>query len=134
MVFKITRIVLPLVGVAVIGLILREAYATSLGQAGSSAGGFGRGLGDALGGIGSGIGSIPANILGGFGSGLTSLSSGIGSFLNLFGGISSPSPAVESGSTNPTIRVRQTGTVNPTPTTTAGVNNSALSYRQRMGF
>jgi len=134
LVFKITRIVLPLVGVAVIGLILREAYATSLGQAGSSAGGFGQGLGDALGGIGQGIGSIPSNILGGFGSGLTSLSSGIGSFLNLFGGFGSPSPAVESGSTNPVVRVRQTSSSNAGSTTTASSNFSALSYRQGMGF
>lgn len=112
---RLTRILIPLVGVAVIGLILREAYATGLGSAGASAGGFGRGIGQALEGVGSGIGSIPANILGGFGSGLSSLSGGISSFLNLFGANSSTSPASNSGNTNPVVRIRTES--NPTAVT-----------------
>ncbi len=112
---RLTRILIPLVGIAVIGLVLKEAYTTGLGSAGASAGGFGQGIGSALQGVGVGIGSIPANILGGFGSGLSSLSGGISSFLNLFGANSSISPASNSGNTNPVVRIRADS--NPTTMT-----------------
>lgn len=137
MVNPIIKFGIPIVGIIVVGLALREAYATSLGSAGGSVGAFGGGIGGALSGVAKGFGDIPRQVLGGFGEGLGSLSSGIKSFTSIFGIGNQPiPPAVESGSTNPTITQRFTS--NPvqqvTGSTTGSSNFSALSYRQAQGF
>ena len=137
MVNPIIKFGIPIVGIIVVGLALREAYATSLGSAGGSVGAFGGGIGGALSGVAKGFGDIPRQVLGGFGEGLGSLSSGIKSFTSIFGIGNEPiPPAVESGSTNPTITQRFSS--NPvqqvTGSTTGSSNFSALSYRQSQGF
>ena len=137
MVNPIIKFGIPIVGIIVIGLALREASATSLGSAGSSIGGFGGGIGGALSGVAKGFGDIPRQVLGGFGEGLTQFSSGIKSFTSIFGIGNEPiPPAVESGSTNPTVTQRFSS--NPvqevTGSTTGSSNFSALSYRQEQGF
>ena len=137
MVNPIIKFGIPIVGIIVVGLALREAYATSLGSAGGSVGGFGTGIGSAFSGVAKGIGDVPRQILGGFGEGLTSLTGGIKSFTSLFGIGNQPiPPSVESGSTNPTITDRFTS--NPVQeisgSTTGSSNFSALSYRQEQGF
>ena len=136
MVNPIIKFGIPIVGIIVVGLALREAYATSLGSAGGSIGGFGSGIGSAIEGFGRGIGSVPQNILGGFGSGLSSLSTGIKSFTSIFGIGNDPIPAVSSGATNPALTQRfSSQAVTPSPSSTTGSNaNSALAYRQKMGF
>ena len=48
MVNPIIKFGIPIVGIIVIGLALREAYATSLGSAGGSLGAFGGGIGLSL--------------------------------------------------------------------------------------
>tara|TARA_R110001599_G_scaffold347740_1_gene574321 strand:+ start:986 stop:1399 length:414 start_codon:yes stop_codon:yes gene_type:complete len=128
---------IPIVGIIVVGLALREASATSLGSAGGSLGGFGGGIGSAFSGVAKGLGDVPRQVLGGFGEGLGSLSSGIKSFTSIFGIGNEPiPPAVESGATNPSITQRFTS--NPvqevTGSTTGSSNFSALSYRQAQGF
>jgi len=128
---------IPIVGIVIVGLALREAYATSLGSAGGSLGGFGAGIGGAFSSVARGIGDVPRQVLGGFGEGLTSFSTGIKSFTSIFGIGNEPiPPAVESGSTNPTITQRFTS--NPvqevTGSTTGSSNFSALSYREAQGF
>jgi len=128
---------IPIVGIVIVGLALREAYASSLGAAGGSVGGFGSGIGAAFSGVARGIGDVPRQILGGFGEGLGSLSSGIKSFTSIFGIGNQPiPPAVESGATNPTITQRFSS--NPvqevTGSTTGSSNFSALSYRTAQGF
>ena len=80
MVNPIIKFGIPIIGIIVVGLALREAYATSLGSAGGSVGGFGTGIGSALSGVARGIGDVPRQILGGFGEGLTGLTGGIKSF------------------------------------------------------
>ena len=137
MVNPIIKFGIPIIGIIVVGLALREAYATSLGSAGGSVGAFGGGIGGALSGVARGFGDIPRQVLGGFGEGLGSLSSGIKSFTSIFGIGNEPiPPSVESGSTNPVITQRFSS--NPIAevqgTTTAGTNYSALAYRQKMGF
>ena len=137
MVNPIIKFGIPIVGIIVVGLALREASATSLGSAGGSLGGFGTGIGSAFSGVARGLGDVPRQVLGGFGEGLGSLSSGIKSFTSIFGiGNEAIPPAVESGSTNPTITQRFTS--NPvqevTGSTTGSSNFSALSYRQAQGF
>ena len=137
MVNPIIKFGIPIVGIIVIGLALREAYATSLGSAGGSVGGFGTGIGSAFSGVARGIGDVPRQILGGFGEGLGSFSKGIKSFTSIFGIGNEPiPPSVESGSTNPTITQRFSS--NPvqqvTGSTTGSSNFSALSYRQSQGF
>ena len=137
MVNPIIKFGIPIVGIIVVGLALREASASSLGSAGSSLGGFGTGIGSAFSGVARGIGDVPRQVLGGFGEGLGSLSSGIKSFTSIFGIGNEPiPPAVESGSTNPSITQRFTS--NPvqevTGSTTGSSNFSALSYREAMGF
>ena len=137
MVNPIIKFGIPIIGILVVGLALREAYATSLGSAGGSVGGFGTGIGSALSGVARGIGDVPRQILGGFGEGLTGLTGGIKSFTSLFGIGNQPiPPSVESGSTNPTITDRFTS--NPVQeisgSTTGSSNFSALSYRQEQGF
>ena len=137
MVNPIIKFGIPIVGIIIVGLALREAYATSLGSAGGSVGGFGTGIGSAFSGVARGIGDVPRQVLGGFGEGLGRLSTGIKSFTSIFGIGNEPiPPAVESGSTNPTITQRFTS--NPvqevTGSTTGSSNFSALSYRQSQGF
>ena len=137
MVNPIIKFGIPIVGIIVIGLALREAYATSLGSAGGSIGGFGSGIGSAFSGLAKGIGDVPRQVLGGFGEGLGSFSKGIKSFTSIFGIGNEPiPPSVESGSTNPTITQRFSS--NPvqevTGSTTGSTNFSALSYRQAQGF
>ena len=137
MVNPIIKFGIPIVGIVIVGLALREAYATSLGSAGGSVGGFGTGIGSAFSGVARGIGDVPRQILGGFGEGLGSLSTGIKSFTSIFGIGNQPiPPSVESGSTNPTITARFSS--NPvqevTGSTTGSSNFSALSYRQAQGF
>ena len=137
MVNPIIKFGIPIVGIIVVGLALREAYATSLGSAGGSVGGFGSGIGSALTGVAKGIGDVPRQVLGGFGEGLGSLSSGIKSFTSIFGIGNQPiPPSVESGSTNPTVTQRfSSNPVEETSGTTTGSSNfSALAYRQKMGF
>jgi len=128
---------IPIVGIVIVGLALREAYASSLGSAGGSIGGFGSGIGSAFSGVAKGIGDVPRQVLGGFGEGLGSLSKGIKSFTSIFGIGNEPiPPSVESGATNPTITQRFSS--NPvqevTGSTTGSSNFSALSYRQGSGF
>ena len=85
MVNPIIKFGIPIVGIIVVGLALREAYATSLGSAGGSLGAFGGGIGGAFSSVARGIGDVPRQVLGGFGEGLGSLSSGIKSFTSIFG-------------------------------------------------
>ena len=137
MVNPIIKFGIPILGIIVIGLALREAYATSLGSAGGSVGAFGGGIGSAFSGVARGIGDVPRQILGGFGEGLGSFSKGIKSFTSIFGIGNEPiPPSVESGATNPTITARFSS--NPvqevTGSTTGSSNFSALSYRQAQGF
>lgn len=137
MVNPIIKFGIPIVGIIVVGLALREASATSLGSAGGSLGGFGAGIGSAFSGVAKGIGDVPRQVLGGFGEGLGSLASGIKSFTSIFGIENEPiPPSVESGATNPSITARFTS--NPvqeiTGSTTGSSNFSALSYRQAQGF
>ncbi len=145
MVNPIIKFGIPIVAIITVGLVLREAYATSLGSAGSSASGFGQGIGSAIEGFGQGIGSVPQNILGGFGSGLTSLSSGIKSFTSIFGIGNDPIPAVSSGATNPALTQRFSAYAEtPNTMATTGSNavtnsslaspSSAVGIRQRLGF
>ena len=136
MVNPLIKFGIPIVGIVIVGLALREAYATSLGSAGGSIGGFGTGIGSAFSGVAQGIGDFPKKILGGFGEGLTSFSTGIKSFTSIFGIGSDPIPSTSSGATNPALRQRfSSSAVTPPPTTTtASQSNSALAYRQEMGF
>lgn len=136
MVNPIIKFGIPIVGIIVVGLALREASATSLGSAGGSLGGFGTGIGSAFSGVARGVGDVPRQILGGFGEGLGSLSSGIKSFTSIFGLGSDPIPAVSSGATNPALtqRFSSQGTTPPPTSTTGSQSNSALAYRQKMGF
>ena len=128
MVNPIIKFGIPIVGIIVVGLALREAYATSLGSAGGSIGGFGGGAGDAISGIAKGIGDVPRQVLGGFGEGLSGLSSGIRSFTSLFGIGGSTPPSVESGATNPTVRQRFEAPVTAISSTTASSNVDNLAY------
>lgn len=137
MVNPIIKFGIPILGIIVVGIALREASATSLGSAGGSVGAFGTGIGSAFSGVARGIGDVPRQILGGFGEGLGSFSKGIKSFTSIFGIGNEPiPPSVESGATNPTVTQRFTS--NPvqevTGSTTGSSNFSALSYRQSQGF
>ena len=136
MVNPIIKFGIPIVAIIVVGLALREASATSLGSAGGSLGGFGSGIGSAFSGVARGVGDVPRQILGGFGEGLGSLSTGIKSFTSIFGLGSDPLPAVSSGATNPALtqRFSSQGTTPPPSSTTGSQSNSALAYRQKMGF
>ena len=131
MVNPIIKFGIPIVGIITVGLFLRQAFGSSLGQAGQDVGAGG-----------AGIGSVPANILGGFGQGLEALSGGIKSFTSLFGiGVGATPTSVESGATNPVVRQRFEAPFVASTSTTASSNNSNLAspssaygIRQRLGF
>jgi hypothetical protein len=142
MVNPIIKFGIPIVAILTVALFLRQASATSLGQAGQDVGAGGSGIGSAIENLGAGIGSVPANILGGFGQGLSGLSAGIKSFTSLFGqgGWATPT-SVESGATNPVVRQRFEAPFVASTSTTASSNaenlassSSAYGIRQRLGF
>lgn len=142
MVNPIIKFGIPIVGIITVGLFLRQAFGSSLGQAGQDVGAGGAGIGGAIENLGAGIGSVPANILGGFGQGLEALSGGIKSFTSLFGiGVGATPTSVESGATNPVVRQRFEAPFVASTSTTASSNNSNLAspssaygIRQRLGF
>ena len=141
MVNPIIKFGIPIIGIIVVGLALREASATSLGSAGGSLGAFGGGIGGAFSSVAKGIGDVPRQVLGGFGEGFGSLSSGIKSFTSIFG-IGATPPSVESGATNPTVKQRFETPYRVSTSTTASSNVDNLAYdtstafglRQKWGF
>ena len=118
---SITKLAIPIVGVILFGLFLREATATSVGSAGRS---FGSGLGSFFEGIG-GMGESINRLGTGIGSGITGILSPIqtvGSWFNLF---NENSPANQSGATNPSIGgVVSSGSTSTPNTPTASTSNN----------
>jgi hypothetical protein len=128
MVNPIIKFGIPIVGIITVGLFLKQAFGSSLGQAGQDVGSGGSGIGSAIEKLGAGIGSVPANILGGFGQGLSGLSAGIASFTSLFGiGTGATPTSVESGATNPVVRQRFEAPFVASTSTTASSNNDSLA-------
>lgn len=121
---SITKYAIPIVGVILFGLFIREASATSVGTAGRS---FGSGLGAFTQGIGAFGESI--NQLGsGIGSGITGLFSPVREVGSWFGLWNANSPANQSGATNPSIGGVVTSGSTKSPTTpTASTSKNTTS-------
>ncbi len=130
---SITKYAVPVVGVILFGLFLREASATSVGSAGRS---FGSGLGAFFTGIG-GFGESINQLGTGIGSGITGLFSPvkeIGGWFGLFDNTNSP--ANQSGSTNPSIGgvVTSGSTSQPTSTTASSSTNTTGATTPSQSF
>lgn len=128
---SIAKYAIPIFGIIVAGLFIREASATSVGQAGRS---FGSGLGAFTQGIG-GFGESINQLGTGIGSGITGLLSPIRDVGSWFGLFSSNTSANASGATNPAIggvvSSGSTQTPNtPTASTSSNTTTSATTPSQ----
>lgn len=120
---SIAKYGIPIFGLLVAGLFLREAYATSVGSAGRS---FGSGLGEFTQGIG-GFGDSINKLGTGIGGGITGLLSPIRDVGSWFGLFTANTSANASGATNPAIGgvVTSGSTRTPnTPTASTSTNTT----------
>ncbi len=123
---SIAKYAIPIFGLLVAGLFLKEAYGTSVGTAGRS---FGSGLGAFTQGIG-GFGESINQLGTGIGSGITGLLSPIKDVGSWFGLFSTNTSANASGATNPSIGgvVSSGSTQTPnTPTASTSSNTTSTS-------
>ena len=121
---SITKFAIPIVGLILFGLFLKEASATSVGSAGRS---FGSGLGAFTQGIG-GFGESINQLGTGIGSGITGLLSPIKDVGSWFGLFTSNTSANASGATNPAIGgVVSSGSTQTPNTPTASTSSNTTS-------
>lgn len=121
---SIAKYALPIFGLLVAGLFIKEAYGSSVGTAGKS---FGSGLGAFTQGIG-GFGESINQLGTGIGSGITGLLSPIKDVGSWFGLFSTNTPASQSGATNPSIGgVVSSGSTQTPNTPTASTSSNTTS-------
>ena len=121
---SIAKYGIPIFGLLVAGLFLREAYATSVGSAGRS---FGSGLGAFTQGIG-GFGESINQLGTGIGSGITGLLSPIKDVGSWFGLFTPNTSSNASGATNPSIGgVVSSGSTKTPNTPTASTSSNTTS-------
>lgn len=121
---SIAKYAIPIFGIIIAGLFIREAAATSVGTAGRS---FGSGLGAFTQGIG-GFGESINQLGTGIGSGITGLLSPIKDVGSWFGLFSTNTSSNASGATNPSIGgVVSSGSTKTPNTPTASTSSNTTS-------